>query len=194
MSFAARIRRLPFAFDPSAAMDTRAALPGLPAEILDLCAATAGCSPYLRGLMHREAEWLEALVDPEAALEAALFEAGEGPPEALPMVLRQAKRRVALLTALCDLGGVWSLETVTGALTRLADRAVQLALTTSVAEEIRRGKVPGATPEDAEVAGGMVALAMGKMGAGELNYSSDIDLICLFDETRYAGAEQEARA
>ena len=35
---------------------------------------------------------------------------------------------------------------------------------------------------------------MGKMGAGELNYSSDIDLICLFDETRYPGAEQEARA
>ncbi len=40
----------------------------------------------------------------------------------------------------------------------------------------------------------MVALAMGKMGAGELNYSSDIDLICLFDETRYPGEEQEARA
>jgi hypothetical protein len=41
----------------------------------------------------------------------------------------------------------------------------------------------------------MVALAMGKMGAGELNYSSDIDLICLFDETRFdAGDEMEARA
>ncbi len=41
---------------------------------------------------------------------------------------------------------------------------------------------------------GMVALAMGKMGAGELNYSSDIDLICLFDETRYPEAVPEARA
>jgi glutamate-ammonia-ligase adenylyltransferase len=41
----------------------------------------------------------------------------------------------------------------------------------------------------------MVALAMGKMGAGELNYSSDIDLICLFDETRFdTGDEMEARA
>jgi glutamate-ammonia-ligase adenylyltransferase len=40
----------------------------------------------------------------------------------------------------------------------------------------------------------MVALAMGKMGAGELNYSSDIDLVCLYDETRYPGATDEARA
>jgi [glutamine synthetase] adenylyltransferase / [glutamine synthetase]-adenylyl-L-tyrosine phosphorylase len=98
------------------------------------------------------------------------------------------------MSALCDLGGVWPLEDVTEALTRLADRAVHLALTTGVAEEIRRGRLPGATPDDAATAGGMVALAMGKMGAGELNYSSDIDLICLFDETRYPGAEQEARA
>ena len=63
-----------------------------------------------------------------------------------------------------------------------------------MADEIRRGKLPGARQGDAVTAGGMVALAMGKMGAGELNYSSDIDLICLFDETRYAGVEHEARA
>ena len=63
-----------------------------------------------------------------------------------------------------------------------------------MAEEIRRGKLPGATPEDAETAGGMVALAMGKMGAGELNYSSDIDLICLFDETRYEPGRARRRA
>ncbi|MEH6788957.1 MAG: glutamine-synthetase adenylyltransferase, partial [Paracoccus sp. (in: a-proteobacteria)] len=80
------------------------------------------------------------------------------------------------------------------ALTALADRATDLSLKRLVADEIRRGKLPGATPEDAETAGGMVALAMGKMGAGELNYSSDIDLVILFDETRYPGAEQEARA
>ncbi|HMO73262.1 MAG TPA: glutamine-synthetase adenylyltransferase, partial [Paracoccaceae bacterium] len=63
-----------------------------------------------------------------------------------------------------------------------------------VAEEIRRGRLPGAAADHAADAGGMVALAMGKMGAGELNYSSDIDLVCLFDETRYPGVEQEARA
>ncbi len=162
---------------------------------MGLLSATAGCSPYLRSLMQREVEWLsEAVADPEAALEAVLKAPESAAPDALPLALREAKRRVALLTAICDLGGVWSLEEVTGALTNLADKAVHLALVTQVGEEIRRGKVPGAVPEDAVTAGGMVALAMGKMGAGELNYSSDIDLICMFDESRYPGEEQEARA
>ena len=195
MTLASRITRLPIAFDPSAAADLRLGLQGFAPEVLDLMAATAGCSPYLRGLMQREADWLRAAVeDPEAALEATLAALEGLGTEALPFALREAKRRIALLAGLCDLGGVWPLEAVTGALTRLADRAVHLALTTLVGEEIRRGKLPGATPDDAATAGGMVALAMGKMGAGELNFSSDIDLICLFDETRYPGEEQEARA
>jgi glutamate-ammonia-ligase adenylyltransferase len=195
MTLAARITRQPIAFDPAAAADLRASFPDLGPRVLDLMAATAGCSPYLRGLMQREADWLpDALADPETALDAVLSGLEGLTVEMLPGGLRQAKRRVALLVALCDLGGVWPLETVTGALTRLADRAVHLALVALVAEEIRRGKLPGAGPQDAATAGGMVALAMGKMGAGELNYSSDIDLICLFDETRYPGEEQEARA
>ena len=195
MTLAARITRLPIAFDPAAAADLRADLAGFAPEVMELMSATAGCSPYLRGLMLREADWLRVAVEaPEAALETTLSAADGLTAEALPLALREAKRRVALLAALCDLGGVWPLEEVTGALTRLADRAVHLSLTTLVAEEIRRGKLPGATPDDAATAGGMVALAMGKMGAGELNYSSDIDLICLFDETRYPGEEQEARA
>jgi glutamate-ammonia-ligase adenylyltransferase len=195
MTLAARITRQPIAFDSAAADDVRASLPGFTPEVGGLLAATAGCSPYLRGLMLRETDWLpEAVADPDAALATVLSGLEGLGVEALPLALRQAKRRVALLAALCDLGGVWPLEAVTGALTQLADRAVHLSLTTLVAEEIRRGRLPGAVPDDAETAGGMVALAMGKMGAGELNYSSDIDLICLFDETRYPGEEQEARA
>jgi glutamate-ammonia-ligase adenylyltransferase len=195
MTLAARMTRQPIAFDAAAAADVRADLPDLGPEVTGLLSATAGCSPFLRGLMLREVDWLaEAVADPEPALAAVLAAPEAAALDALPGALRQAKRRVALLAALCDLGGVWSLERVTGALTALADRAVHLALTGLVAEGIRRGKLPGATPDDAATAGGMVALAMGKMGAGELNYSSDIDLICLFDETRYPGEEQEARA
>ena len=195
MTLASRITRQPRAFDPAAAADLRAGLPDLGPEVMGLVSASAGCSPYLRGLMQREADWLpEAVADPEAALEAVLKAPEGAAPDGLALALRAAKRRVALLAAICDLGGVWPLEMVTGALTRLADKAVHLALVTQVGEEIRRGKLPGATPDDAMTAGGMVALAMGKMGAGELNYSSDIDLICLFDETRYPGEEQEARA
>ena len=131
---------------------------------------------------------------PDAALTADLDGIEPLAPDMLASGLREAKRRVALWTALCDIGGLWPLEQVTATLTRLADRAVDITLQRLVGEEIRRGKLPGASPDDARSAAGMVALAMGKMGAGELNYSSDIDLICLFDETRYAGHEQEARA
>lgn len=195
-AFSARLTRSPLIHDRDAADDTARAFGDLPPDLRDLLAATASCAPYLKGLMGREADWLRAALHdaPEAALDAVLAELGPLALGALPDGLRIAKRRVALLTALADLGGVWPLEAVTGALTRLADTAVDLSLKALVADEIRRGKLPGAAPEDAATAGGMVALAMGKMGAGELNYSSDIDLVCLFDETRYAGEEHEARA
>ena len=196
-SFSARTSRSPLAHDAEAAADVARAFADLGPEAAGLLAATAGCSPFLKGLMGREGEWLrEALAGaPEAALEAVLAAPGraEGA-EALGEALRLAKRRVALLTALCDLGGVWPLEVVTGALTRLADLSVDLAIRVLVAEEIRRGKLPGAVPGDEVTGAGMVALAMGKMGAGELNYSSDIDLVCLFDETRYGAEAGEARA
>ncbi len=196
MSLVSRISRSPLPFDPEAAADLAAAFSDLPPPLRDLMAATAGCSPYLKGLMQREGEWLRGIAGdaPEAVLEALLDAPGEAAVDRLGPALRQAKRRVALLAALCDLGGVWPLEAVTGALTRLADRAVNLCLQRLAAEEIRRGKLPGQGPEDAAAAGGMVALAMGKMGAFELNYSSDIDLICLFDQDRYGEDAAEARA
>ncbi|MBW6505753.1 MAG: glutamine-synthetase adenylyltransferase [Rhodobacteraceae bacterium] len=197
MSFAARLTRLPIAHEADRGADAAARFGALAPEVQGLIAGAAGCSPYLGGLVMREAEWLEAALTgaPEAALAEALSAPGAAASDALGAALRQAKRRVALLVGLADLGGVWSLEQVTGALTALADRAVALAMTRLVGDEIRRGKLPGATPDDAATAGGMVAIAMGKMGAGELNYSSDIDIICLFDDARFdEGDVHEARA
>ncbi len=195
-TFATRLTRRPIAFDAAAGADVALDFAELGADLAGLLAASAACSPYLKGLLQREANWLRlALVEqPEAAVAEVLAGLQRLTIDELGCGLRQAKRRVALLVALADLGGVWRLEQVTGALTSLADLAVDLCLKRLVAEEIRRGKLPGAVPQDAATAGGMFALAMGKMGAGELNYSSDIDLICLFDETRYPGMEHEARA
>jgi [glutamine synthetase] adenylyltransferase / [glutamine synthetase]-adenylyl-L-tyrosine phosphorylase len=195
MTFAARMTRCPIPFDTDPGAEARAAFGDLAPELGELIEGAAGGSPYLKGLMAREADWLrDALSDkPEAALEqvlAGLPRAGD--PGA---ALREAKRRVALLAGLADLAGVWSLEQVTGALTRLAETATDLALKYHVGREIARGKLPGATEDDLATAGGAVALAMGKMGAGELNYSSDIDLIMLFDESRFERDEfHEARA
>ncbi len=184
MSIAARQTRCPDPFEPERGDDAVTALPGLDADFRPLIRGAAGCSPYLAGLIASEADWLpEALTDPESAVSGILGGIPDIALDQLPAELRQAKRRIALIAALADLGGVWPLEKVTHVLTDFADASVHRCLVALVGAEIARGKLPG--DQDAETAGGMTALAMGKMGAGELNYSSDIDLICLFDETRF---------
>ena len=194
--FASRLTRQPLPFDREAEGDCAATFADMAPDLRGLLSATASCSQYLRSLMLTEADWLrEALSQPPETVCAQVLAGLEAAQvDTLSDALRAAKRRFALITALADLGGVWSLMQVTGALTDLADRAVDLALRRLVAEEIRRGKLPGAVAEDAETAGGMTCLAMGKMGARELNYSSDIDLICLFDQDRYGADWHEARA
>ncbi|VAW03525.1 Glutamate-ammonia-ligase adenylyltransferase [hydrothermal vent metagenome] len=187
MDFASRITRSPRAYDIEQGAELRALFPGLGKDLINLLEATAGCSPYLKSLAEKESVWLiPAFDDPEAAMQAEFASLAGVAADQLGSALRQAKRRVALLAGLADLAGVWPLETVTGTLTEFADLAVDLAMKAMISTEIRRGKLPGMTKGDVAGAAGMVALAMGKMGAGELNYSSDIDLICLFDETRFS--------
>ena len=196
MTFASALTRYPIAHDAAAGAEISAMFADLDANLRLLLAGAAGCSPYLKGTMQKEAVWLRDILSgvPEAGIISATHALHCLATDALAPALRQAKRRIALIVALADLGGIWPLETVTGVLTDFADLAVDLALKALIADEIRRGKLPGAQAADAATGAGMVVLAMGKMGAGELNYSSDIDLICLFDETRYPGCEQEARA
>ncbi len=184
MTFTSRITRLPHAYDPTRGADVAKAFENMTAKVVDLITGAAGCSPYLADLLRSEADWItDALDDPERAVADLLVEIPQFPLDVLPVELRRCKRRIALLVGLADLGGVWPLETVTQVLTDFADAAVQASIAALVAAEVSRGKLP--TSDDSSNAGGMVVLAMGKMGAGELNYSSDIDLICLFDETRF---------
>ena len=186
MNFADRITRCPIPFEPDRGEDALALTPWAKGDVARLIEGTAGCAPYLAGLIAKEPDWLQAaLEDAESAADEEIGRLAELAPDVLPTELRRAKRRIALLTALADLGGVWPLEKVTGTLTDLADMACTAALRATVGAEIRRGKLPGQGEDDIASAGGMTVLAMGKMGARELNYSSDIDLICLFDETRF---------
>ncbi|WP_108482210.1 bifunctional [glutamate--ammonia ligase]-adenylyl-L-tyrosine phosphorylase/[glutamate--ammonia-ligase] adenylyltransferase [Oceaniglobus ichthyenteri] len=187
MTFAARITRTPRPFNRDRADETLAPLRDLPPELHALLHGTAGCSPYLRGLITREAEWLRAAlsVDPETAFDDLLDWVRALADGDLKTGLRQGKRRAALLIALADLGGVWPLDDVTDALSRFADLATDRALRACIGAQHARGKLPGVTDTDLAVAGGLCALAMGKMGAHELNYSSDIDLICLIDDSRF---------
>jgi glutamate-ammonia-ligase adenylyltransferase len=94
--------------------------------------------------------------------------------------LRKAKQEMALLTALADLGGVWDVPRVTQALSDLADAALSAALRFLLGAEIASGKFKG-DANDPEKGSGLIVLAMGKHGARELNYSSDVDLIVFFE-------------
>jgi len=190
-----RLTRAPRPVDRPRAAEVAARFAPSATPLGDLIEGTAGCSPYLHGLILREADWLTAALDrdSDAVIPHLLADAAALPPDRLDTGLRTLKRRAALWIALMDLGGVWTLDQTTAALTRTADGAVDLALRMHITAEATRGRLPGVPPDD-PAAGGLVALAMGKMGADELNYSSDIDLIVLFDGVRHAAHFDDARA
>jgi [glutamine synthetase] adenylyltransferase / [glutamine synthetase]-adenylyl-L-tyrosine phosphorylase len=99
-------------------------------------------------------------------------------------VLRRAKKQSALLIAIADIGCVWSLQDVTAALTAFADKAVALSVNFLMQKALREGKFQADVNSIDPASSGFVVLAMGKHGAYELNYSSDIDLIVLYDYKR----------
>lgn len=147
----------------------------------------AESSPYLFDLMRSDPDRTLRLFrgDPERRLGqliADIREAAEAADEAEAMRrLRMVKAEAALLIALCDIGGVWPVMQITAGLTDIAVAAVQSALRFLLRQETGRGRLKPPDIDHPEGASGLVVLAMGKMGAGELNYSSDIDLIVFFD-------------
>ncbi len=150
-------------------------------------------SPYLSGLIERDLARLERILTraPQTRLEelkARLLrdiDAATTRAEAM-RALRVFKAEVALLTALADLGGVWSVLEVTAALTECADAAVAGAVSFLFREAALRGQWLGKAADGTIAPSGFIVLAMGKCGAGELNYSSDIDLIIFYDLDRIA--------
>jgi len=164
-----------------------AALVEVPA-VAALLAGVADHSPYLWKLAVADQARLERLLTngPDAALSAcldsltaALQDTSE---EAVAMrLLRRAKQEVALLIALADLGGVWTPREVMAALTKSADVFVASALNFILRDEQASGRLHLSDPAQPAEGCGLIVLALGKHGTGELNYSSDTDLIILFD-------------
>jgi len=123
---------------------------------------------------------------PEAVLNEVLAgvkgEAVREPDKARLMAeLRVARRRVALTVALADITASWPLERITEALTAFADTALSATVSHLLLAAAKRGDIALADAEHPERGCGYAVLAMGKYGARELNYSSDIDLIVIFD-------------
>jgi glutamate-ammonia-ligase adenylyltransferase len=167
-----------------------AAVARLIAEAPRLRALLAGAfsgSPYLASLVLRDRSVLAdcLLRDPgehgeaaNASLVAAIAECQTA--NEASALLRGYKRRMALLVGLADLGGVWSTDATLAAMSLAADVAVEQA----VAFLFRKAREAGQLSAEVPLASGYFVIAMGKLGAFELNYSSDIDLIVFYDAKR----------
>lgn len=170
-----------------------------------LLGALGGHSPYLADLAERESTTLLRFAErgADAALALALDPLGRADPDAarpaVAALLRQAKRQAALIIAAADLTQQWKLDRVTGALSELAETAIDYACAHLLREAAGRGelKLPRAGARDpGQVAkgSGLIILGMGKLGARELNYSSDIDLMVLYDPEAAAYHTERAGA
>ncbi len=175
--------------------ELRARAPGLPAAAEPLLQTIGAHSPYLSDLARREAATVEAILrrGPDSVCDAALLALSRTDPgltrRDIAAALRLAKRHVALATAIADIGGVWCLEQVTGALSDLADTALRLACRHLLAHAHARGELRLPHPAAPDRGCGFCVLAMGKLGAHELNYSSDVDLILLYDPGEDGGED-----
>ena len=135
-------------------------------------------SPFLREALQAREDIVETFLSNGAA--AAVENALALRSEELERSLRQRRRGLALAVALGDLSGEMSLEQVTRDLSDFADAAIDAAVTQAVAE-----RAPDVAPE------GFAVIAMGKLGSRELNYSSDVDLLLLFDPSRLPRRERD---
>ncbi len=156
-------------------------------NVQDFLSVVAQNSPYLRKLMMRETiNFKDLLSAPMGQVyEGIMTTAGDVADcrdfEKAQRDLRHAKQSMALFLALADLGCVASTREIMGALSHFADRCIHTSFLTAVREVT--GQTPDLFDQDlihADISG-ICVIAMGKLGAEELNYSSDVDIIVLFD-------------
>ena len=125
-------------------------------------------SPFLAGLVDRNADLMPLIHAGD--FDTALANALARDADTVGIALRRQRQGVALVTAIADLAGVWDLTRVTHILSDFADHALDQAIEAAIQE-----RMPGAPNQ------GFAVIALGKHGGRELNYSSDIDPIFLFD-------------
>ncbi|MCY3735803.1 MAG: bifunctional [glutamine synthetase] adenylyltransferase/[glutamine synthetase]-adenylyl-L-tyrosine phosphorylase [Gemmatimonadaceae bacterium] len=146
-----------------------------------------GNSPYLGRLLLRDLEFTQSLVEeaPEAVTRRLLDDLAAADPamdrDRLMAFLRRQRSRVAVVAAVYDCFGLRGVMACAELLSDMADHAVRLAVAHLLLGRARRGDLE---PPAEEGRWGYFVLAMGKHGSRELNYSSDIDLIVLYDPSR----------
>jgi len=152
-------------------------------------AAVLDLSPFLRDCFRLQPEMLERLFDTPLAQRVAEINEAIGAlayrPDTseadLMREMRLLKREAHALIALADLAGEADCAQTVSRLSDLADACVTSAVSWLLRETHERGKLALTDPANPQQGSGWIVLGMGKLGAHELNFSSDIDLIVFFD-------------
>lgn len=159
----------------------------------DFVASAFTLSPYLRDAAIADEGLLTlAISEPVATSLSRLVEQarncwrpredGAVPTEAEVMTtLRVAKRRLSFIAALADLGRIFSARDTTRWLSDMADAALSAAIDHLLLANHNGGKLTLKNPNTPSEGSGLIVLGMGKLGARELNYSSDIDAVVFFE-------------
>lgn len=168
-------------------------------ETAVLAGAVFGNSPFLASLAKRHPNTAKTALmqDPDILFQSLIADmkapraSGETDDE-FSAYLRLQKNHVSLLVAIADVAGLWSLMKITECLSDFACMSLKLALARGLYKRRKIGELtwPDGTDASSDISFhdgdqcGYFLLGMGKLGGNELNYSSDIDLIALYDPTR----------
>ena len=154
----------------------------------DLLLASLALSPHLRGIAttHPECVLPTFVEAPDGLLNRLVEDAREAwrthPTEPdIMRRLRELKRQLAFSLAVYDLRRVLEARKVTSWLSAFARAAASSAVNHVLMAAHNSGKLVLNDTEDPSRASGLAVIGMGKLGSGELNYSSDIDLVVIYD-------------
>jgi [glutamine synthetase] adenylyltransferase / [glutamine synthetase]-adenylyl-L-tyrosine phosphorylase len=166
----------------------RAALAAAPPAVRESVAAVLAASDFVAHACTRDTallahlvgdgDLLRPLAPQEFAARAPALPADGGEPQALA-ALRRWRRRELTRIAWRDLAGWADLSETLAELTAFADAAIGAALAHARAGLVARYGEPRSGGGDIQP---LVVIGMGKLGGGELNFSSDVDLVLLFPE------------
>lgn len=160
-----------------------------------LSAATTS-SPYLQRLCRLRPDTLSHIASDGAevavrnAIDCASFCAGEQSIDEVKKTLRQCKSDIHLSLASLDLSCAWDWDPVTRTFSEFADKAADTALRAACFKAAESGWIDWADRD--KPVPGLFLLALGKHGAMELNYSSDIDIIAMYDADIFPSASRTA--
>ena len=161
-----------------------------PLPLAESHAAVAAHSRFVQRVRRRYADNLEVLAPglPDGAAIAALIAALQRSGRDLAGAMRVARQIVLERLAVLDVEQAAPMEAITGAMTALAETTLDLALAQARSElDARTGVARNDAGEPIE----FWVVGMGKLGARELNVSSDIDLVYVYEDD---GATDGAQA